>query len=385
MAADQDIIDFESDSNITLLNPRFPDKDAKTLRSLILGATEEFELKGHFWVATSGSTAESLSSVKLVALSKFAVLTSAKAVNLHLQSNASDKWTQVLPTFHVGGLGIEARAFLSGAKVVKALRNDRWDVDYFYEVLVKEKCTLSALVPTQVYDLVSKNLKSPPSLRAVIVGGGVLDPDLYHKARALGWPLLPSYGMTETCSQVATAHMRSLESPDFPEMIMLTHMRGRANQQGFLEFRGDSLLTCYVQDGHQPPIWNPTKNEWFTTEDQGEIKGPYVRILGRSKDYIKIGGEGTNIARLRSLLENLVASKNLDEVQNVTVLEVESERLGFEVQMVSSAEERLTERWQLLFDANVLPFERIRKINYVDQIPRTDLGKIQWAELRKKL
>ncbi len=385
MATDQDRIDFESDENLVLLNPRWPDKDAKTLRSLAIGATEDFDLRGHIWVTTSGSTADSLSSTKLVALSKFAILASARAVNQHLLSTTQDIWTQVLPIFHVGGLGIEARAYLSGAKVVNALKNDRWDADHFHQVLLKEKCTLSALVPTQVYDLVAKKLKSPGTLRAVVVGGGALDPDLYAKARQLGWPLLPSYGMTETCSQVATAQLRTLESMDYPEMILLPHAKARRNQQGFLEFRGDSLLTCYAQDGHQPPIWDPKKSDWFTTEDQGEVQGPYVKILGRSKDYIKIGGEGTNISRLRIILEKIVSEKNLDEVQKVTLIDIPSERLGHEVHMVSAAEERLTERWRLLFDAEVLPFERVRQIRYVREIPRSDLGKILWAELRKKL
>ena len=42
-----------------------------------------------------------------------------------------------------------------------------------------------------------------------MTGGGALDPSLYKQARDLGWPLLPSYGLTECGSQVATASLSS--------------------------------------------------------------------------------------------------------------------------------------------------------------------------------
>ena len=63
----------------------------------------------------------------------------------------------------------------------------------------------SSLVPAQVLDLVRAGLRPPPVLRAIVVGGGAISAELYRDARALGWPVLPSYGMTECCSQIATA------------------------------------------------------------------------------------------------------------------------------------------------------------------------------------
>ena len=101
-------IDWLSDQSHVLLNPRMPVEERVRLESWVL------DLPGHLWLSTSGTTGV----LKLTALSKRAVLASGAAVNRRLQAGAHDVWLCVLPAFHVGGLGIHARAFLSGARVV---------------------------------------------------------------------------------------------------------------------------------------------------------------------------------------------------------------------------------------------------------------------------
>ncbi|UYL10103.1 AMP-binding protein [Bdellovibrio sp. SKB1291214] len=375
-----------SDDNLILLNPRWPLADFKTLQNLAEKAQQERGLKSHVWIATSGSTAESASTTKLVALSKNALRASANSVNKHLQATDQDVWTQVLPHFHVGGFGIEVRAMLSGARVVPALKDARWDADHFYNILVTEKCTLSALVPTQVFDLIERGYKSPGHLRAVVVGGGALEVSLYDRGRALGWPLLPSYGMTETASQIATAKLDSLKDSVYPEIELLSHAQARSNAEGFLEVTAESLFTCYAQNTSEGiKHWDPKVGNWFTTEDRGEVQGQALKISGRSKDYIKIGGEGTNVARLRALLEQAVLDLDPQWAMQVTLLDMPSERLGSEIHMVSTLSEDMSAKIAESYSAKVLPFEKIRKTHTVSSIPRSDLGKILWQQLKKLL
>ncbi len=386
MATVETKLDLSSGANEILLNPRWSVQDYKNLENLALWAQAKENLQGHVWIATSGSTAESIGGTKLVALSKQALKASAESVNTHLQSTALDVWTQVLPHFHVGGLGIEVRAQLSGAKVVAALRDQRWDALYFYEVLKNESCTLSALVPTQIYDLVGLNLKAPTHVRAVVVGGGVLEIELYKKARALGWPVLPSYGMTETASQIATAALSSLQQAEYPKMQLLPHAQARTNVDGFLEVQATSLFTCYAQNTSTgPQVWNPKRDGWFVTEDRGEVVGTSLTVQGRSKDYIKIGGEGVNVARLRSVLEQCLLTYDAKKMSQVVLLDVASERLGAEIHLVSTLPESETLVVSQMYEAQVLPFEKIRKIHYVKEIPRSDLGKVLWSSLRSQL
>jgi len=386
VASAQSTVDLSSLRNEILLNPRWPQEDYQALYSLAQKAQAERGLQGHVWVATSGSTADSISAIKLVALSKEALLNSARAVNLHLQSEKKDVWTQVLPSFHVGGLGIEVRALLSGAKVVPALKEQRWDVHHFYNVLKEERCTLSALVPAQVYDLVSHGFQAPPFLRAVVVGGGVFEVELYKKARALGWPVLPSYGMTETASQIATASLISLRETDYPAISLLSHAQVRANADGFLQVQASSLFSCYAQNQKGVATsWDPKVEGWFTTEDRGDVLSGALLIEGRGKDYVKIGGEATNLARLRSILENCALALDARWPQMVALLDMPSPRLGSEIHLVSMLNEHDTENIVQAYAQKVLPFEKIRKIYYRHEIPRSDLGKILWGELRRQL
>lgn len=386
MVSDKNELDLASCKNEILLNPRWPKEDYEKLWSLATHVQEERKLQGHVWIGTSGSTADSVAGTKLVALSKQALLNSAKSVNTHLQSTSQDVWTQVLPHFHVGGLGIEVRASLVNARVVPALKEQRWDVHHFYEVLNSEKCTLSALVPTQVYDLVTHSYKAPSSMRAIVVGGGVFEAELYKKARALRWPVLPSYGMTETASQIATASLQSLEQPEYPPMGLLSHAQAQRNSEGFLRVHATSLFTCYAQNTSEGrKSWDPKIGGWFTTEDRGELIDGALHIEGRSKDYVKIGGEGTNVARLRSVMENVALQMNASWPSQLAVLDMPSDRLGSEIHLVSQLSEADTKKVVQLFSEKVLPFEKVRKIHYVKEIPRSDLGKVLWGELRKQL
>ncbi len=169
------MIDWSSDETHLLLNPRLPGKDRESLVRLQRSVPA---LAAHVWIATSGTSG----AYKLVALSKKALLASAEAVNLHLRATSSDVWLSVLPTFHVGGLGILARASLSGARVVSA----QWDARDVVDLVAVEQVSLASLVPAQVSDLVAARLEAPSSLRAVVVGGGALRDELYREARALG-------------------------------------------------------------------------------------------------------------------------------------------------------------------------------------------------------
>ncbi|QDK36597.1 AMP-binding protein [Bdellovibrio sp. NC01] len=386
MVSHQAPLDLYSDDNVILLNPRFPKADFDKLHSLAETVQNKLQLQGHVWIATSGSTADSIGATKLVALSKKALMASAQSVNKHLQAGPEDVWTQVLPHFHVGGLGIEIRAQLAGSRVVKALKNNSWDVHHFYQTLVTEKCTLSALVPTQVYDLVAHGLKCPEHLRAIVVGGGVFDVPLFNQARALGWPVLPSYGMTETASQIATASLESLKTSEYPDIELLSHAQARTNPEGFLEVNAQSLFTCYAQNTSEGlRHWDPKVQGWFVSEDRGEVDGRALKISGRSKDYIKIGGEGTNVARLRAVLEQTALEMNPQWPLHITLLDMPSPRLGAEIHMVSTLDVAVAEKIANGYAEKVLPFEKVRKIYYVSEIPRTDLGKIQWSELRRRL
>lgn len=380
------ILDPNYSGNILLLNPRMPIETQNTLTHVTHVAEQGLSLKGHVWLATSGSTARSESAVKMVALSKQAILASARAVNEFVKVSPNDIWAQVLPSFHVGGLGIVIRAALSGSQVVDVLTLEGWNAANFCYEVSQKNCTLISLVPTQVYDLVSGGHEAPKSVRVVFVGGGKLEKQLYLKARELGWPLLPSYGMTETSSMIFCAPLGSLQSLEYPQMECLPHAEVQVNEVGFICIKAHSLLSCYAQmQNGVPRFWSPLQNGWFVTEDRGDVSDQGLQIFGRHSDYIKIGGEGVNVANLRSILDECALKLNPDWAQKVVLLDMPSERLGAEIQLVSLLTEVETQELLKLYSQRVMPFEKIRKVHYGIQIPRSPLGKILWAELRSRL
>lgn len=346
-------IDWLSAASHVLLNPRMPAEERQRLESLAV------ELPGHLWLATSGTTG----ALKLTALSKDAMLASAAAVNRHLQSGAYDVWCCVLPAFHVGGLGIHARAFLSGARVVQAV----WDARDF---AVMRDVTLASLVPAQVRDLVDAQLEAPRALRAIVVGGGALPRELYEAARALGWPVLPSYGMTETCSQVATA----TPTGESAELVLLDHVDARTEEDGRLAFRGPSLLTGYATE---QGFVDPKVDGWFITEDLGSVRGRTLLVEGRLGDFIKIGGESVDLARLDAILASIAGP-------DAAIVAVPDRRLGHVIHLAAGPSVDVG-TVAAAYDARVHPFERARGVHRVAEIPRSPLGKLIRARLLEAL
>lgn len=339
-------IDWTSGESHLLLNPRLPRETREQFERVVP------PLRGHVFVATSGTSG----AMKLVALSKEAILASAVAVNERLAVGASDVWVRVLPRFHVGGLGIEARAHVSGARLI--------DMEWNPAAFAQSEATVASLVPAQVHDLVRLELHPRTQLGRILVGGGAFDEELQARARALGWPVLASYGMSECASTVSV------------ENEVLPHLEARQEADGRVALRGSSLLTAYVlADG---AMADPKVDGWFVSEDFGELEGRNkLHVRGRAEDFIKIGGESVDLNRLDRILNGVRGGVD------AALIAMPDERLGhvIHVAVTASSAEAVVEQ----FNAQVLPFERIREVHRVASVPRSPLGKLLRAELVKIL
>jgi len=346
---------WEEGGSFLLLNPRL----APGWRDRVLSAGFP-ALEEHVWLGTSGTSG----NFKIVALSRRALEASARAVNRHLAVGATDVWVDPLPIFHVGGLGIVVRAALAG---VPCHRFGEWNAAEFVRRAEGWGATLSALVPAQIHDLVAAGLRAPERLRAVVVGGGALDAGLREQAEALGWPLLPSYGLTEAASQVATARLKANNAGWLP---LLDHIEARLHEDGALQLRGPSLLTGWMIFGPDGQArWEDPKYQgWYCTSDRAELRGSELRILGRLDDLVKIRGELVDIATLERALQSRVLSgrvvvRCLPEARNGAALHVVAENDAAVVEAKGAIEETFP------------PFARPETVA-VGTIRRTVLGKI---------
>ena len=329
---------------------------------------EESRLESHKLFQTSGSSGKP----KWVALSENALEASALATNQHLGVSSLDVFGLALPDFHVGGFGVKERARVSGAAFIKS--NDKWNADRFAKWLSINKVSISSLVPAQIYDLVHFKRKAPPSLRAVVVGGGALPPALYFAARALGWPLLPSYGLTECASQVATADLDSLNVKEFPRAKILSHMNLEQIAEQKVSVKSPALFSFYVTEiENKIHLESSTKNGNFILPDKVEINFPYLQVAGRWEDDFKVLGEWIRWDFLRKKFAEL--SYKHECFLKAEIILVPDERRG---NIVALACEEFDQAAKLLvteFNSEVFPFERLTHV-IQGNLPRSELGKI---------
>lgn len=351
--------------NELLLNPRLP----LSVRARFENAWQtlvEPRFTDHVGITTSGSSGDSIG--RLIVLSRAAIEASARAVNERFASGPHDVWFKSLPSFHVGGFGILVRARLSGAGVHED-RSEKWNVHEFITQVATSGATLISLVPTQVFDLVQAGVRAPRSVRAVIVGGGRFEDSLRLRAIELGWPCLASYGMTETCSQIATAL-----SPEDPSLVLLSHAEARTSADGRLAVRGPSLLSAQIKFTPEPALEDPRIDGWFIGEDHAKVVGRTLIIEGRASDFVKIGGEGVVVARLEERLEQLKLARHFSG--DAALLAARDSRLGAAIVLLTSAAPATVEPLVTAFNEAVAPFERIRSVHHVGEIPRSPLGKL---------
>lgn len=312
----------------------------------------------HVWIASSGTLAQPGQS-KWVALSKSALLASAAAVNQHLSIRSEESWGLTLPLAHVGGLGIVARAHLLGQKISLPM-TERWDA----ERMRHWQGQLLSLVPTQVHDLVQQGIKAPSSLRVVVVGGDRLSRELLEHGRQLGWPLFPSYGLTECCSQVAT----SLPG-DVGEATLLPHITASTDEEGRLSIASPSLFTGIARMvNEQIEFEERTENQWATEDLAVITQDRKLRILGRRDSVVKVRGEKVDIPQLEERLQKISPA--------LVVLPITDARDGYSLWVASEHALELE-----TLNTGLLPHQKIRGVKVVPALPRNPMGKVKRGEL----
>lgn len=326
---------------------------------------------------TSGSEG----SPKWVGLQKEAFLISGQVVNEHFKITNADRWLIALPVHHVGGFAIHARAHLSGSGLVEDC--SRWQPDAFVETCRREGVTLVSLVPTQVHDLVRNRLYAPPDLRVAIIGGGALPTELTAAARALGWPIFQTYGMTEAASQIATQSYagRDLASDDLV-LDVLPHWQVRTETDGRLVLRGASLANGYAfQSDKGIWSWQPIGDELVTRDiiSLSTCGGrQLLRFVGRESGFVKILGELIHIAPLQVRMDSLSLAHGI--ALPPVIVSVPEPRMGSRLLLVTECKAGA----DLLepFNASTESLCQLSEVIQIPNIPRTSLGKVDATALQ---
>ncbi|MFC7129584.1 o-succinylbenzoate--CoA ligase [Haloferax chudinovii] len=150
---------------------------------------------------TSGTTG----TPKAVKLTMGNLLANAVAGAFRLGVSRDDRWLVTLSLHHMGGIGPILRGPLYGTTVV--LR-EGFDAGGAADDIGKYDVTGVSLVPTMLKRMLDSRGTLSDSLRVVLLGGAPAPDELVERCRNYSVPVHPTYGMTETASQVATATPR---------------------------------------------------------------------------------------------------------------------------------------------------------------------------------
>lgn len=242
-------------------------------------------------VATSGSTG----APKAVMLSAGALAASAAASQARTPLRPGDRWLACLPLFHIGGFSILVRCAQAGAE---AVLQAGFDARAVWHAIAHDGITHVSLVPAMLAQLIElADTPPPPTLRHVLVGGAALDAGLAERGVRAGWPLQPTYGMSETASQIATLAGVTLPwqaghvGAPLPGVEIALHADGR------LKARGPMLMAGYANAAGRRG--DGLVDGWFVTNDLVELRDDgELQVLGRADDVIVSGGKKVLPARV---------------------------------------------------------------------------------------
>ncbi|MEO7091770.1 MAG: AMP-binding protein, partial [Polyangiales bacterium] len=235
---------------------------------------------------TSGSTG----TARGVVLSRTAIDAACAASATNLGWRDGDRWLLALSTAHAGGLAVVARCTAAGVPI-ELLEQDA-DL-----AAALARCTLASLVPAQLVQLLADpGWRSPPGLRAVLLGGAAAPPALVAEATARGLPVLTTYGLTETFGQVATAPLDRAGDPGAPLVVLpgVALVAGTRETPARITVTGPTLATCYLDGTPIAPA--------FVTADLGFLEDGTLHVVGRMDDVIISGGENVHPLQIEDVL-----------------------------------------------------------------------------------
>ncbi len=306
----------------------------------------------------------------------------------------------VVPLFHACGWGLPYAAPLTGADLV--LVGGDTSPANLARVIESEQVTWAAGVPTiwtSLLPLAEAGTADLSSLRTIGIGGSATPLALLEAYDALGIEILQIWGMTETTPIAATSRPRRRHRGLPAEELRLVRAKTGTIVPGLearivgddgaelpwdgqtvgeLQCRGPWVCTDYW--GGAPEKF---QDGWLRTGDMAVMEPDgYFKIVDRSKDLVKSGGEWISSVELegavlahpavREAAVVGIASRKWDERPAVVVSLCDGESLSLE-----SLREFLTGRVAKWW----LPDELV----VVDDVPKTSVGKYDKKAIRAEL
>ena len=311
----------------------------------------------------------------------------------------------LVPMFHAMAWGLPYAALFAGSELVLPGSAKSTQIA---KLIAETGVTVAAGVPTvwgQAYPELRKRARDVASLRLIIVGGEAMPPrliEVYEKE--LGVEVRHAWGMTEmsptgTLSTLRRAHqnlsdaekwqVKAMQGRPVPGVeIRLVGERHRdelpwdGEAVGELQVRSPWTASRYYKT--EPTEEHFTADGWLRTGDIATINAEgYVQIVDRAKALIRSGGESiSSIALETALMAH-------PQILDATVVGVPDEKWGerpVAVVVCEPNEAKITPVLLKAYLATQFPkFWIPDRFIFVDELPKTSVGKSDKREIRKQV
>jgi fatty-acyl-CoA synthase len=302
----------------------------------------------------------------------------------------ADRVMPVVPMFHANAWGIPYTASMSGSALV--FPGPRMTPQDIADLIASEKVTMTAGVPTIWQGVLQ--LESPPDLSSVreIMCGGSAVPESLIRAydERFGIPVLQGWGMTETSPLASTSRVPGEEELSDDEAYKVRAIQGRTlplvdyrvdeESGGELQVRGPWIAAAYYNDDTSDEKF--TEDGWLRTGDVAElVHGSYIKLVDRTKDLVKSGGEWISSVELENeimahpdVLEAAVIAvpdERWSERPCACVVKREGSSLDGDG-VLEHLKPRVAKWW--------LP----DRVEFIDEVPKTSVGKFDKKVLRAR-
>jgi fatty-acyl-CoA synthase len=308
----------------------------------------------------------------------------------------------VVPMFHANAWGLCQAAVMAGADLV--LPGADLSPDAIAGLMEVEHVTLAAGVPTIWMGVLPKlEGRDIPSLKRIVCGGSAVPRSLSEAYREkIGLPILQAWGMTETSplasvcrvksslddrSEDALADVRAAQGLAVPLVDLRIVDPGSeeilpwdGEARGELQAAGPWIAAAYYNDDRSPDSF--TEDGWLRTGDVATISpNGYVRLVDRTKDLVKSGGEWISSVELENAIMGhpKVAEAAVvgipDEKWSERPLACVVPKDGEDITLDELAEylaERVPKWW--------IPND----MELIDEVPKTSVGKFSKKTLREQ-
>jgi fatty-acyl-CoA synthase len=341
------------------------------------------------------------------------VVYSHRAIVLHSMSccgvdslavSMRDTMMPVTSLFHANGWGIPFTSAMAGAKVV--LTGPYADGEGLLDLMVQERVTVTTGVPTVWFGVLEALEKFPGRWKfdwpvRMHVGGAATSEALMRGFDRHGITIVCSWGMTETTPVATSCHLRPQMDgwseerkyaqrlkPGTPAAFLearIVRADGTVAPHdgctiGEIEVRGPWVAASYYNMPEEAHKWSP--DGWLRTGDMGHIdEYGYLKLVDRSKDLIKSGGEWISSVDLENALMGHPAVR---EAAVIGVPHPKWQERPLAVVVLNDGETAPAEELREFLSAKFAKWQLPDAFVFAAEIPRTSVGKFRKTALREQ-